>query len=194
MGRPGGDEHALAGQRARLRRGAAALGRGATISSGSAMRPMPASPVSAISPAFGPTMATPSAFELRDVAAGRGIAPTSAGSWPARAGSGRSVASSMAVARSSAWPLRHLGHQVGGGRRDDDQIAVARQPDMADVELAPRIEQVGVARARPASAPAASGVTNCCAARVRTQRTCSAALLAAAGSGPAPCRPRCRRR
>ncbi len=47
---------------------------------------------------------------------------------------------------------RHFGHQVGGRRRDDDEIGVARQPDMADVELALRIEQIGVgalaARAR----------------------------------------------
>ena len=37
----------------------------------------------------------------------------------------------------------HLGHQVGGGRRDDDQIGFAREPDVADVEFARRIEQVG---------------------------------------------------
>ena len=39
--------------------------------------------------------------------------------------------------------VRHLGHQVGGGRRDDDQVGVAREPDMADIELALRVEQVG---------------------------------------------------
>ena len=39
---------------------------------------------------------------------------------------------------------RHLGDQVGGRRRDDDEIGVARQADMADVELALRIEQVGI--------------------------------------------------
>ena len=37
----------------------------------------------------------------------------------------------------------HLGHQVGGGRRDDDEIGLAREPDVADVEFARRIEQVG---------------------------------------------------
>ena len=39
--------------------------------------------------------------------------------------------------------VRHLGHQVGGGRRDDDEVGLARQPDMADVELGSRVEQVG---------------------------------------------------
>ena len=37
----------------------------------------------------------------------------------------------------------HLGHQVGGGWRDDDEIGLAREPDVADVEFARRIEQVG---------------------------------------------------
>ena len=41
--------------------------------------------------------------------------------------------------------LRHLRHQVRGGRRHHDQIAVARQADMAGVELALGIEQIGVA-------------------------------------------------
>ena len=40
-------------------------------------------------------------------------------------------------------PARHLRHQVGGGGRDDDKIALARQPDVADVELAAGIEQIG---------------------------------------------------
>ena len=39
--------------------------------------------------------------------------------------------------------VRHLGHQVGGRRRDDDEVGLAREPDMADVEFARRIEQVG---------------------------------------------------
>ena len=43
---------------------------------------------------------------------------------------------------------RHLGHQVGGRRRDHDEIGLARQPDMADVELARRIEQVGEGASR----------------------------------------------
>ena len=31
--------------------------------------------------------------------------------------------------------VRHLGHQVGGRGRDHDEIGVARQPDVADVEF-----------------------------------------------------------
>ena len=55
-----------------------------------------------------------------------------------------SVASSTAVARSSAWPFAIFRHQVGGRGRDDDEIAVACEADMADVELGCRIEQIGV--------------------------------------------------
>gem|GEM_PF-6828940 len=29
--------------------------------------------------------------------------------------------------------VRHLGHQIGGRGCDDDQVAFARQPDMADI-------------------------------------------------------------
>jgi hypothetical protein len=39
---------------------------------------------------------------------------------------------------------RHLGHEVGGRRRDHDQVGVAREPDMADVELGAGVEQVGM--------------------------------------------------
>ena len=38
---------------------------------------------------------------------------------------------------------RHLGHEVGGRGRDHDQIGLARQPDMADVELGRGVEQIG---------------------------------------------------
>ena len=55
------DEHALARERLVALGLPSSASAAATISSGSAMRPMPASPASAISPAFGPTMATPSA-------------------------------------------------------------------------------------------------------------------------------------
>ena len=47
--------------------------------------------------------------------------------------------------------VRHLGHQVGGRGRDDDQIGVAREPDVADVELAVLVEQVGEGASRPRS-------------------------------------------
>ena len=37
----------------------------------------------------------------------------------------------------------HLGHQVGGGRRHHHEIGFARQTNMADVEFAAGVEQVG---------------------------------------------------
>ena len=37
-------------------------------------------------------------------------------------------------------PARHAGDEIGGGRRDDDEVGIARQANMADVELALRIE------------------------------------------------------
>jgi hypothetical protein len=38
---------------------------------------------------------------------------------------------------------RHLRQQIGRRRRDDNEIGVARQTNVADIELAVRIEQVG---------------------------------------------------
>ena len=98
VGRPRGDQHALA-------RAAASGGRGsrssasiaATISGGSAMRPTPASPLSAISPAFGPTKRDAVGAQRRAGCAGSPGAPTSAGSWPAR---------SAPACRSRAAPSR----------------------------------------------------------------------------------------
>jgi hypothetical protein len=40
--------------------------------------------------------------------------------------------------------VRHLRHQVGGGRRHADQVAVARQPYVADILLVLTREQIGV--------------------------------------------------
>ena len=39
---------------------------------------------------------------------------------------------------------RHFRHEIGGRRRDHDEIGVARQANMTDVELALRIEQIGI--------------------------------------------------
>ncbi len=41
-------------------------------------------------------------------------------------------------------PARHLRHQVGGRRRDHHEIGVAGEPDVADVELGLRVEEIGV--------------------------------------------------
>ena len=78
MGRARGHQHALAGERAsaagpaRLPSSASAA---ATISSGSAMRPMPASPRSAISPSPGPTTDDAVGREPREIAPRRRMAP-----------------------------------------------------------------------------------------------------------------------
>ena len=68
-------------------------------------------------------------------------------------------------------PMRHLRHQVGGRGRDDDEVAFARQPDMADIVLVVAVEQFGEHIGPPESAPTESGVTNCVAAAVMMQRT-----------------------
>ena len=39
--------------------------------------------------------------------------------------------------------MRHLGEEVGGRRRDDDQVGLARQADMADLGLVLEVEQIG---------------------------------------------------
>ena len=39
---------------------------------------------------------------------------------------------------------RHVRHQVGGRRRDDDEIGVAGEANMTDIEFALRIEQIGI--------------------------------------------------
>ena len=57
-----------------------------------------------------------------------------------------SVASSSVLARSLAWPLRELGDQVGGGRRDDHEVGGARQLDMAHLGLVGQVEERAVDR------------------------------------------------
>ena len=103
---------------------------------------MPRSPDSAISPSFGPTSATPSATScarLRCVALFDHICGFIAGASrifvPA--------ANSTAVARSFGVAADHFRHQIGGRRRDHDQIGFAREANMTDVELAAGVEQVG---------------------------------------------------
>ena len=69
------DEHALARERPRSPACASMASAAATISSGSAMRPTPASPRSAISPAFGPTTRDAVGDELREIALRRRMLP-----------------------------------------------------------------------------------------------------------------------
>ena len=143
----------------------------AAISSGSAIRPMPASPASAISPAFGPTTATPSpasCARLRWVAGCSHIRGFIAGATSI----GRSVASSTAQARSSAWPPAILASRsaVAGA-------TTIRSASRASLMWPTSNSVVGSNRsvnARSAeSALADRGVMNSRAARVRMQRTAS---------------------
>ena len=39
-------------------------------------------------------------------------------------------------------PARHLGKEVGGRGRHHDEVSLAREPDVTDIELGRRIEQV----------------------------------------------------
>ena len=115
----------------------------AAISTGSAIRPTPASPRSAISPALGPMMRRrrgASCATLRRVAALFHISGFIAGA----SSTGRSVASRIARGEIVGVAVCHLCHQVGGGRRHDDQVAFAREADMAGIEFAAGVEQVGI--------------------------------------------------
>ena len=133
------------------------------------MRPVPASPASAISPALGPTTATPSAMScarLRRVAACSHMRGFIAGAIS----TGRSVASSTAEARSSAWPpaILAIRSAVAGATTTRSVSRASRMwPTSSSLAVSNRSVNVRV----PASAPAASGVMNSCAAAVSTQRT-----------------------
>ena len=86
MGRTGGDQHALACQRL-VASPASRCAAASTISSGSAMRPVPASPLSAISPAFGPDQVRRRRPRAARYCGGSQDDATSSGSSPARSGS-----------------------------------------------------------------------------------------------------------
>ena len=114
----------------------------ATISSGSAMRPSPASPLSAISPRFGPTKRTPSfssVARLRRVAGCDHIFGFMAGAIS----TGLSVASSTAEARSLARPLASLAIRSAVAGATTIEVGLAGQPDMADILLVLAVEQIG---------------------------------------------------
>ena len=142
VGRAGGDQHALALERLRRPRARAICLPARRSPVGSAMRPRPRSPASAISPSLGPMKAKPSATScarLRCVALFAHICGFMAGASSTFA----LVASSTAVARSVGQAAGDLGHQVGGAGRHHDQVGLARQANMADVELVRGIEQIG---------------------------------------------------
>ena len=80
--------------------------------------------------------------ELRRVAAGGGMAPHARvhrrGDQHGLVG-GEQHGGGEVV----GMPAGHLGHEVGGGRGDDDQIGIAGQADVADLALVVEAEEVG---------------------------------------------------
>ena len=84
------------------------------------------------------------ALELADVAAGSGTGPHQR--VHRRRQQDRPVGGQQdGAGEVVGMAVRHLGYQVGGSRSHHDQVAVARQPDMAGIELALRVEQIGMA-------------------------------------------------
>ena len=132
--RAGGDDDAPASERlVAIIAAEERLGRGRDLERlGHAAEP--ASPLSAISPAFGPTTATPSAASrarLRRVAGCSHMRGFIAGAI-STGRVGREQHRGGEVVRVAAG---HLGHQVGGRGRHHDEVGLAREPDVADVEL-----------------------------------------------------------
>ena len=198
--RAAGDQHVAAGERTI---GASAFGQDcderasiaviASISSGtSASRPGPASPRSAISPTLGPTKAMPSDCELGDVAPGGRMQPHArvhGRRHQHRLVGGHQHAGGEIVGMAAG----HLGQQVGGGRRDHDQIGLARQADVADLALVVEIEQLGedAVVGERADRQRRDELLR----RLRSSRRARRCRArAAAGSGRGTCRRRCRRR
>ena len=144
--RAGGDQHALAGEDLRLRAGAIAA---AKISSASSMRPSPTSP-QAWSPLPGPSTATPSAAScatLRCVAALLHICRFIAGATS----SGQSRARQSVDEQVVGAAVRELREEIGGRRRDDDDVGAARELDVVHGVVAPEAHR-SVSTGRPDSA------------------------------------------
>ena len=85
----------------------------------------------------------PVAHQLRDIAPGRGVAPhqrVHRRCQQYRPVGGQQDRGGEVIGMTAC----HLCHQIGGRRRHHNEIAIARQPDMADVEFARRVEQAGI--------------------------------------------------
>ncbi len=92
--------------------------------------------------AIGPDEADAIGLELGDVAARRRIEPH------ARVHGGRRQHGLVGCEENRGgevvgMPASHLGQKVGGRRRDDDEVGLARQADVADLVLVVEIEQIG---------------------------------------------------
>ena len=92
---------------------------------------------------------TPSAFSVCEVALRGADGSTCAHSSPAP--SAPACRSPAARSRPGRWHGRcaQLGHQIGGGRRNDDQIGRARQFDMAHLRFVGEAEKILVTPVSP---------------------------------------------
>ena len=142
MRRPRGNQHPFAGQRPRPRGTQHALGDGGDFRR---LRHAACSGFAGFGhfAGVGSDQRDAVARQLRDVAPGSGIVPHQG--VHRRRQQDRSVGRQQdGAGEIVGMAACHLRHQVRGRRRHHDQVAVARQPDMAGVELAFGIEQVGV--------------------------------------------------
>ena len=142
MRRASGNQHAFACERAGLRRAQKAFGSGCYFHR---LR-HPADTGFAGFGHFtgiGADEGDPVAFELRDVAAGGGIVPHQR--IHRRRQQDRPVGGQQnGAGEIVGMALRHLRHQIGGSGRHHDQIAFTGEPNMAGIELAFGVEQIGV--------------------------------------------------
>ena len=141
VGRPGGDDHAFAGERLGARAAQQLLDRIRDLQRlGHAADPALAAlgHVALI----GTDHCDAVGSELREVAARRRVFPHARvhGRRDQHLFVGREQHGRGEIVGVAA---RHLGHEVRGGRRHDDKVGLAREADVADVELAPRVEQIG---------------------------------------------------
>ena len=194
MRRAGGDDHALAGERARgFRLRQQALRRRRRSPAAPPCGRRRASPRSAISPSFGPTQRDAVGWQAARGCAASRRCSTCAGSSPAPAGS------SCRWRAARRWRDRRHGRRASFAIRSAVAGATTIRSASRDRRICPtsnslsRIEQVGENLARRRSRRPTSGVTNFCAALVITTRTASRAR-AGGGSGRAIYRRRCRRR
>ena len=104
------------------------------------MRPSPASPVSAISPLFGPTKRTPSAAQRREIALRRRVIPhlrVHGGRDEDRLVGGKQHRRGKVVGAT----FGHAGENIGRRRRDHDQVGLAREAYVPDVMLVQPVEE-----------------------------------------------------
>ncbi len=141
-GGTGGDEHALAHQRAS---GAVSSATRSMISSGSSMRPSPTSP-QACSPAAGPRTRIPRDSSRATLACVAGFAHMT---WfmAGATAMGASVARHSVVSRSSAWPVASCARKSALAGATSTSVRPARQLDVAHGGFGRGVPQLAANRA-----------------------------------------------